>query len=376
LLGEHTDWAGGFRRFNKELCPGFTLVTGTNQGLYARVKKHPSKLVVSSTDLSGSCHRIELSMDAETLLREAREGGHFSYVAGVAYKMLEENKVGGLEIDNYRTTLPLGKGLSSSAAICVLTARAFNQLYDLRLTVRGEMEYAYQGELITPSQCGRLDQACAFGSTPVLMTYDGEFTSVQKLAVAFEVHMVIIDLCAQKDTTEILAALQGAYPSSARPEHRKLQEFLGAENQERVERAMKLLSGGSGLPPDQALAALGQLYSETQCAFDAAAGPLCPTQLTAPVLHKCLHHESLQPHIYGGKGDGSWRGRDCSDYLQKCFSSKYGGPNCEGRACHGPNLADHQPDKENTDCGHSVRRILWKFISSKPGLQNRVTAYT
>ena len=31
------------------------------------------------------------------------------------------------------------------------------------MTTRGEMEYAYQGELATPSRCGRMDQGCAFG---------------------------------------------------------------------------------------------------------------------------------------------------------------------------------------------------------------------
>ncbi len=53
-----------------------------------------------------------------------------------------------------RTTLPLKKGLSSSAALCVLVARAFNQAYGLRLTTRGEMQYAYDGERMTPSQVG------------------------------------------------------------------------------------------------------------------------------------------------------------------------------------------------------------------------------
>ena len=33
----------------------------------------------------------------------------------------------GININNYRTTLPVKKGLSSSAAICVLVARAFNR---------------------------------------------------------------------------------------------------------------------------------------------------------------------------------------------------------------------------------------------------------
>lgn len=37
-------------------------------------------------------------------------------------------------------------------------ARAFNQVYDLRLTTRGEMEVAYAGEVTTPSKCGRMDQ--------------------------------------------------------------------------------------------------------------------------------------------------------------------------------------------------------------------------
>lgn len=53
-----------------------------------------------------------------------------------------------------RTTLPLKKGLSSSAALCVLVARAFNRAYGLRLTTRGEMQYAYDGERMTPSQVG------------------------------------------------------------------------------------------------------------------------------------------------------------------------------------------------------------------------------
>ena len=108
-------------------------------------------------------------MRTDLLLEEARKGGFFSYVAGVAYQVLTNNAVKGLEIDNYRTDLPVRKGLSSSAAVCVLTARAFNLVYDLKMTVRGEMEYAYRGEIATPSRCGRLDQGCAYGGRPVEM---------------------------------------------------------------------------------------------------------------------------------------------------------------------------------------------------------------
>jgi len=89
--------------------------------------------------------------------------------------------VRGLVIDNYKTDMPIKKGLSSSAAICVLTARAFNRVYDLKMTIRGEMELAYQGEITTPSRCGRMDQGCAFGDRPVLMTFDGEHLDVTEL---------------------------------------------------------------------------------------------------------------------------------------------------------------------------------------------------
>ena len=51
---------------------------------------------------------------------EARRGGYWSYVAGVAYLIALEHRVYGIRLDNHTTTLPARKGLSSSAAVCVL----------------------------------------------------------------------------------------------------------------------------------------------------------------------------------------------------------------------------------------------------------------
>ena len=114
---------------------------------------------------------------------EAQRGGFWSYIAGVAYQALTNYHVRGLVINNYHTDLPIKKGLSSSAAICVLAARAFNRVYDLKLTVRGEMELAYQGEITTPSRCGRMDQGCAFGNRPVLMVFDGDRLDTEEFQV-------------------------------------------------------------------------------------------------------------------------------------------------------------------------------------------------
>jgi galactokinase len=149
LFGEHSDWAGGYRRINADIESGFALIAGTNQGIYAEVEPHPSALVLTSTTPDGTTHGpYEVPMEPKALLAEARRGGFWSYIAGVAYQVLTHYHVRGLVINNYQTDMPVKKGLSSSAAICVLTARAFNRVYDLKMTVRGEMEMAYQGEIV------------------------------------------------------------------------------------------------------------------------------------------------------------------------------------------------------------------------------------
>jgi galactokinase len=119
LLGEHSDWAGGYRRINADIEKGYALISGTNQGLYAEVEAHSNALVLSSTMPDGKVlGPYEIPMRADTLLEEAQKGGFFSYAAGVAYQVLTNYHVRGLVINNYHTDLPIKKGLSSSAAIC------------------------------------------------------------------------------------------------------------------------------------------------------------------------------------------------------------------------------------------------------------------
>ena len=229
LMGEHSDWAGNYRRFNKDIVPGACLVSGTNQGLYARVRSHPNKLIVKSVDHNGTVSGpVEFSMEPETLLKAAASGDHFSYVAGTAYQIMVRYHVHGLVIDNYRTDLPLRKGLSSSAAVCVLAARAFNRVYDLKMTVRGEMDLAYHGEITTPSQCGRMDQCCAFGARPVLMKFDGDLLECEELTLGAPLYIVIVELAGSKDTTTILQRLNKCFPVADDEEQAGLQDLLGA----------------------------------------------------------------------------------------------------------------------------------------------------
>ncbi len=299
LFGEHSDWAGGYRRMNADIEKGYTLICGTNQGLYAEVESHPNALVLNSVTPSGEkLGPVEIPMELNALYKEAQKGGFWSYICGVAYQVLTNYRVRGLVINNYKTDLPIKKGLSSSAAVCVLTVRAFNRVYDLKLTVRGEMELAYQGEITTPSRCGRMDQGCAFGNRPVLMVFDGDRLDTKELQAGRDMPIVIVDLKAQKDTVEILNRLNRCYPVAENEAERGVHDLLGPINKNVVHQAIESLEKADA-------ASFGRLMTQAQKNFDRYAAPLCPEELTAPVLHRLLDYQPLEPLIYGGKGVGS-----------------------------------------------------------------------
>lgn len=309
LFGEHSDWAGGHRRTNSKIEPGVVIISGTNQGMFARCKKSKGELIVRSTLPDGKVMEpYRVPMEAVRLQQEAAGGDFFSYAAGVAAYMLDFYGVDGIEIDNYKTTLPVKKGLSSSAAFCVLVARAFNQVYQLGLTTRGEIEAAYQGEIATPSRCGRMDQGCAFGQIPVMMTFDGDRLGVTPLRPGGDFHLLIADLCGKKDTVKILADLNASFPFAKHATDEAVQRTLGSENQRILKAARQAIEAGN-------VKELGALMTEAQRVFDETLMPVC-TELISPQLHRVLADSHVQAFVYGGKGVGS-QGDGCVQFICK-----------------------------------------------------------
>ena len=299
LFGEHSDWAGEYRRINPNIVKGYTLIVGTNQGIYASVKPNSTELIIRSSLNDGRHDKsLRLPMESNSLKRVAQEGGFFSYAAGTAYQFLTQYPVAGLEIDNYLTDLPIQKGLSSSAAFCVLIARAFNRLYDLKMTIREEMELAYKGERTTPSLCGRMDQACAYGNRPILMIFDGEQIELIELKVSHDLFFVIVDLGGSKNTQEILRNLNECYPFATNSVQQNVQKYFGSISSEITLEAVAAIQRG-----DAQL--IGALMTKAQAEFDRHVIPACPSQLTAKKLHLLLEYEPLKPYIFGGKGVGS-----------------------------------------------------------------------
>lgn len=297
LFGEHTDWAGYHRMINSDVTEGKAIVTGIDQGIYARAKKS-DELFISTLTPDGKRVEFSCEMNLELLKKQAAENNYFSYACGVAAYICEHYRTEGVALYVTDVTLPVKKGLSSSAAFCVLVARAFNRLYKLRLNTIGEMQAAYRGECLTKSRCGRLDQACAYGTQPICMTFDGDEISINKLRVGQDFYWVYANLGSSKDTIRILADLNRCYPFPADELQRRVHEALGPDNLKIVNKAIEAIEAGDA-------PRLGMIMTEAQQLFDEKVAPASPEELAAPVLHSLLKDETIKQLTFGGKGVGS-----------------------------------------------------------------------
>ena len=298
LFGEHSDWAGLYNRTNAEVEPGLAIVTGIEQGIYGYVERADTFRFRALKPDGTHDEWIEWPMSVKRLKATAEEGGYYSYVAGVAAFMLEYYDVGGLSVDITKVTLPIKKGLSSSAAICVLVARGFNLTYDLQMSVRGEMEAAYRGEIMTPSRCDRLDQACAFGQKPMLMRFASENIDVERLAVGKDLHWVFADLNGEKDTKKILSSMNACYPFAQNEQAKMVQEALGPDNRRIVEAVIDAMGRGDA-------EAIGRLMDESQQIFDEKIAGVCPSEFNSPLLHAVMKNPKVRELSLGVKGVGS-----------------------------------------------------------------------
>jgi galactokinase len=238
------------------------------------------------------------AMEENALRRAAATDSFFRYAAGVAAEACARYGAGPVRIDVTGADLPMARGLSSSAAICVLTARALNLVNRLGLDVAEEMELAYRGELAAGSQCGRMDQACAYGTRLLLLRFDGDEMNVVPLCPRRELHLLVVDLMHEKDTRLILGELNRHFVSAASPHRTRLRRALGAANAALVADAIDALEEGDART-------VGELMVEAQRRFDEDIAPACPSELAAPRLHALLDDGAVRALTWGGKGVGS-----------------------------------------------------------------------
>lgn len=105
-----------------------------------------------------------------------------------------------LEVDS---DIPIGAGLSTSAALSIGFIKAINQAYDLKLSKKEIAELAYLGENIDLDiQCGRLDQYTeTFGGIVFIQTHENP--SVEYLDID-ELPIVVGDSLEERKSSSIL----------------------------------------------------------------------------------------------------------------------------------------------------------------------------
>ncbi|MCU0613324.1 MAG: GHMP kinase [Candidatus Eisenbacteria bacterium] len=308
LFGEHADWAGGYRSVWPEIVPGHCITAGTDQGILSTASPCPGRFRARAPAENENAPAIlDVDFTAATLAAVAREGGFWSYAAGTALAVLQARAVGGLNLTCRAMDLPMRKGLSSSAAVCVTVARAFNQVYGLDLAIPDEMELAYRGEKMTPSRCGRMDQVCAYGQTVSSLVFDGDRMQVEPLALGGVYHLLVVDLGGEKDTIRILSDLNDCFRDRSDDTASGVRNALGPLNRDIAHSAAAALTEGNA-------PALGYLMTTAQEVFDRLVAPACPDQLRSPLLHRVLAYPPLRDLTHGGKGVGS-QGDGCAQLV-------------------------------------------------------------
>ncbi|MFI3258706.1 MAG: galactokinase [Rikenellaceae bacterium] len=187
IIGEHTDYNGGF------VLPG-----AVDKGMVAMIKFNGTDKI--------NAYSIDLKEEATFGLEEidAPSKGWAKYIFGVCRELIKK----GAKIQGFDTTfagdVPLGAGMSSSAALESVYAFALNTMLDLGHSL---MDLAKVGQATEHNyvgvKCGIMDQfASCHGKAGHLMRLDcktGEFAYVPFDPESHGYKVVLIDSCVKHE---------------------------------------------------------------------------------------------------------------------------------------------------------------------------------
>ncbi|SHK29609.1 mevalonate kinase [Anaerotignum lactatifermentans] len=302
ILGEHSDWAAGYRAINSEIEKGYAIVAGINLGIYLRGYKNEG--FYYEYDDKKLC----LSYD-ELLIRNDKD--FFEYVVASAKVMQSKYKVSGVKIICDKMTLPMKKGLASSAAICVAVIRVYNLLFDLKLSVEAEMELAYEAEISTGSKCGKLDQICAYGQGLRKVIFDSDKIEISSLYTNSNLQFILVNLQGKKDTKKILSDLNSEFVKEMNTNEGRLISSLGVFNSSCVNEATQKLV-------DNDILGFGQIMNKFQENFELNVA-CYSEELRAPKLHGLIEYSRGIKGVIACKGIGS-QGDGMAQILLDCGS--------------------------------------------------------
>lgn len=192
LIGEHTDYNGGL------VVP----IALPQRVTVAAARRDDQRLILRSARHTDD-HR-DLSIDD---LRPGSVDGWAAYVAGVVWALrLDGHDVGGVDVLT-GGDLPIGSGLSSSAALEAATATCLIDLFDLQIepmTLARTLQRAENEFVGVP--CGIMDQAaclmCRSGHALLLDTRSLHAEHVPFDLGAAGLTLLVIDTCTHHDLAD------------------------------------------------------------------------------------------------------------------------------------------------------------------------------
>ena len=183
LIGEHTDYN-----------LGFVLPFAINRRTYAAIALRSDSLVRVASSFSTVHHQIDLAEIARN-----EENDWAAYPFGVAWAVAKLAQKAGVGFDAYfESDVPVGSGLSSSAAIECSTALALNDLWQAGLS---RPELARAGQLaeneIVGAPTGIMDQSASLlGERDHAVFLDCKSLEAQSIELGFDaagLELLIID---------------------------------------------------------------------------------------------------------------------------------------------------------------------------------------
>jgi galactokinase len=178
IIGEHTDYNDGF-----------VFPSAINKGIVAGIQKSDSKTSIAYA--VDEDEQIEFSLDK---LKSSTKGNWENYVFGVVAEIQNRSKTVGNFNIAFGGDIPVGAGMSSSAALENSVVFGLNELFDLGLTkeemilISQKAEHNYAGV-----KCGIMDQyASMFGIENNALLLDCRTGTSKPYEINFEDHQLVL----------------------------------------------------------------------------------------------------------------------------------------------------------------------------------------
>jgi galactokinase len=178
LIGEHTDYNGGF-----------VFPAAVNKGIAAAIQK--SNTNISTAYAIDKASKIEFELDN---LKPSKEGNSENYVFGVVAEIQNKNKIIGNFNIAFKGNIPGGAGMSSSAALENSVVFGLNELFSLGFTktemilISQKSEHNYVGV-----KCGIMDQYVSmFGIKNNALLLDCRTIEATPYKIDFKEHQLLL----------------------------------------------------------------------------------------------------------------------------------------------------------------------------------------